>query len=57
MRGIQTVALSSATEALKHLHNNPNPQAIVLDIWLEGSEVDGIGLLKQFSKNLCRTYL
>jgi two-component system nitrogen regulation response regulator NtrX len=50
--GIQTVAISSAAEALNHLQHNPSPQAIILDIWLEGSEVDGIGLLKLFKKSM-----
>jgi two-component system nitrogen regulation response regulator NtrX len=50
--GIQTIAISSAAEALNHLQHNPNPQAIILDIWLEGSEVDGIGLLKLFKKSM-----
>ncbi len=43
--GYNTIAVSSAAKAMEALRQS-HFSAAILDIWLEGSEMDGIGLLK-----------
>lgn len=40
---------SNSTEAIKEI-NNKVPNAIILDIWLQGSELDGLGILEIVKK-------
>jgi two-component system nitrogen regulation response regulator NtrX len=49
--GYQTVSAASAREAIHYFENGNHPAAVVLDIWLEGSEMDGIGILKYIKNN------
>ena len=44
--GYKTAVSHNTTSALEKLEASQKPSAIILDIWLEGSEMDGIGLLK-----------
>ncbi|MBS0235913.1 MAG: sigma-54-dependent Fis family transcriptional regulator [Proteobacteria bacterium] len=37
---------SSAAQAIDIIDNSPPPKVAILDIWLEGSEMDGLGVLK-----------
>lgn len=37
---------SNGMEALKIFKGNENIEAVILDIWLEGSEIDGLGVLE-----------
>lgn len=47
--GYKVQCASSAKEAMK-LFQEETVDAVVLDIWLEGSEFDGIGVLKRFKQ-------
>ncbi len=49
--GYQPLCASSASEAIQCFENGELPSAVVLDIWLEGSEMDGIGILKYVKSN------
>lgn len=44
--GFTTSTAKNAAQALTCLETEQTPKAIILDIWLEGSHLDGIGLLK-----------
>lgn len=50
--GYKAVAVSTASEAIEEFKEN-NFSAVILDIWLEGSDFDGIGVLKTI-KNINR---
>lgn len=50
--GYKAVAVSTAAEAIEKFKEN-NFSAVILDIWLEGSDFDGIGVLKAI-KNINR---
>lgn len=47
---LKTQYVLNASAALKILEK-ANPKVIILDIWLEGSEMDGLGLLKTIKEN------
>lgn len=49
--GFSTHQAKNASQALDYLKSNKAPRAIILDIWLEGSDIDGIGLLKVIKSN------
>ncbi|AIF81639.1 response regulator containing CheY-like receiver [endosymbiont of Acanthamoeba sp. UWC8] len=49
--GYHPLCASSASETIQCFENNELPSAVVLDIWLEGSEMDGIGILKYIKSN------
>lgn len=49
--GYQPLSASSASEAIQCFENGAMPVAVILDIWLEGSEMDGIGILKYIKNN------
>lgn len=49
--GYTTYSAHNAASALEKI-NNVIPQIIILDIWLEGSHMDGIGLLKNIKLKL-----
>ena len=45
--GISVHTTKNAKETLDYLQINHTPNLIILDIWLEGSNIDGVGLLKK----------
>lgn len=47
--GYKVICASNAKEALTSFQEE-SPDAVILDIWLEGSEFDGIGVLKRFKQ-------
>ena len=49
--GFLTHQAKNASQALDYLKSNKAPKAVILDIWLEGSDIDGIGLLKVIKSN------
>lgn len=44
--GYKVSERASAGEAIAYFEAGNTPNAVILDIWLEGSEMDGIGVLK-----------
>ncbi|RZI47464.1 sigma-54-dependent Fis family transcriptional regulator [Rickettsiales endosymbiont of Peranema trichophorum] len=44
--GYEVVHVLSAGDAIKYFEAGNTPSGVILDIWLEGSNMDGIGLLK-----------
>lgn len=44
--GYNTIAKSSASEAVQYFESGEIPTLVIADIWLEGSTMDGIGILK-----------
>lgn len=49
--GFTTTTVKNSAQTLEHLENGRAPKAVILDIWLEGSDLDGIGLLKHIKSN------
>ena len=41
--------LHETSEALKYL-SNINNNLVILDVWLDNSDLDGIGILKKFER-------
>jgi two-component system, NtrC family, nitrogen regulation response regulator NtrX len=50
--GYSTRLAGSSAEAIKAIETGPPPGLIILDIWLQGSDLDGMQLLEAF----CRQY-
>jgi len=48
--GFQTREAASSAEALSAVDTR-RPSLVLLDIWLQGSELDGLGILKVFKRN------
>ena len=44
-----TISSNNSSEAINSFNEN-NPDLIILDVWLDGSSLDGIQLLKYFKK-------
>ncbi len=44
--GFTTAEARNAAQALEYLETAKAPKVIILDIWLEGSHMDGVGMLK-----------
>lgn len=48
--GYSTLRAATAADGLS-LFGSDKPDAVILDIWLEGSDIDGIGVLKKMVKS------
>ena len=48
--GYSTRLAGSSAEAIKAIETGPPPGLIILDIWLQGSDLDGMQLLEAFCR-------